>query len=170
MICDHDEGFCYEDTNPDEYGKSVYTAPHWMWMYSFENPKKRRKPSAAGQAPKWFPHTPNPRAESIQYTPIHDSTAIKAEREDEIISCLEHRTSIYESCYEDQVVSLFCNHCKVTFKAKPTYRRRFNHTLVNHACAGRKRKQYVLGVKRRKCVHHCSSVKGCIFRVDAKSS
>merc|ERR1719428_1973124 len=49
---------------------------------------------------------------------------------------------------EDQIVSLFCNHCKRTFKAKPTYRSRFNHTLVNHSCSGSKRRQYVLGVKR----------------------
>merc|ERR1719447_2402762 len=64
--------------------------------------------------------------------------------------------------YEDQIVSLFCNHCKTTFKAKPTYRQRFNHTLVNHSCLGNKRRQYVLGVKRRKCVFACNSIQGCI--------
>jgi len=183
MLTD-EEGVCYEETNPDEYATSVYSAPHWM--FSLENANKRRKLSAAaGEAPNFFPKTPSPRCENREYMPpIHDTSALldtidlskkgasnKFKKKNlplqivETIPCLKQRKPEYESSYEDQVVSLFCNHCKVTFKAKPTYRRRFNHTLVNHACAGNKRKQYVLGVKRRKCLYPCSSVKGCIFRV-----
>lgn len=71
------------------------------------------------------------------------------------------------AAHENHIASLLCNHCKWTFKAKPTYRSRFNHTLVNHSCLGSKRRQYVLGVKRRKCKYDCSSVQGCIYRIDS---
>jgi len=86
---------------------------------------------------------------------------VKQEDEEEIKAKRRHLAA-----HEGQIVSLFCNHCKRTFKAKPTYRSRFNHTLVNHSCSGSKRRQYVLGVKRRKCMYDCNSVLGCIYRIE----
>jgi len=64
---------------------------------------------------------------------------------------------------EGQLVDLFCNHCNRSFQAKPTYRPKFMHYLVNHACSGLKRHQYVLGVKHRKCQFQCEPSQGCIF-------
>lgn len=61
-----------------------------------------------------------------------------------------------------KVVTLYCNHCEKSFKAKPTFRPKFMHYLVNHACSGVKRHQYVVGVKHRKCPFSCDSVLGCI--------
>lgn len=65
----------------------------------------------------------------------------------------------------DGMVDLYCCHCSRVFKAKPTYRKRFQHTLVNHSCSGLKRRQYVLGVKHRKCDFGCSPETGCIYQV-----
>lgn len=64
---------------------------------------------------------------------------------------------------DGQLVDLFCNHCNRSFQAKPTYRPKFMHYLVNHACSGLKRHQYVLGVKHRKCQFQCEPSQGCIF-------
>jgi len=102
---------------------------------------------------------------AVLNAPANISRAVKATAVgNEIQRCLE-REKKTRIRYEEQIVSLFCNHCKLTFKAKPTYRRRFNHTLVNHSCSGTKRKQYVLGVKRRKCSFNCNAYQGCIYRV-----
>lgn len=61
-----------------------------------------------------------------------------------------------------KVVTLYCNHCEKSFKAKPTFRPKFMHYLVNHACSNVKRHQYVVGVKHRKCPFSCDAVLGCI--------
>lgn len=63
---------------------------------------------------------------------------------------------------EKKVVMLYCNHCEKAFKAKPTFRPKFMHFLVNHACSGVKRHQYVVGVKHRKCPFDCDATLGCI--------
>lgn len=63
---------------------------------------------------------------------------------------------------EGKAVNLFCNHCKEKFTAKPTFRARYGHYLVNHRCIGMDhRQQYVVGMKRRDCELNCSS-SGCI--------
>jgi len=99
------------------------------------------------------------------HAPANITRAVKATAlGNEIQRCLE-REEKTRIRYEEKIVSLFCNHCKLTFKAKPTYRKKFNHTLVNHSCSGTKRKQYVLGVKRRKCIFNCSAYQGCIYRL-----
>lgn len=59
-------------------------------------------------------------------------------------------------------VEMYCNHCKKNFTAKATTRAYFNHYLVNHACSGKKRTQYVVGVKHRKCRDDCTREVGCI--------
>jgi hypothetical protein len=57
---------------------------------------------------------------------------------------------------------LLCNHCMKSFLAKPTYRKRFEHYLINHSCYGAKRIQYVIGRKHRSCTAGCSRKLGCI--------
>lgn len=57
---------------------------------------------------------------------------------------------------------LVCNHCMKSFLAKPTYRQRFEHYLINHSCYGAKRIQYVIGRKHRSCTAGCSRKLGCI--------
>jgi len=59
-------------------------------------------------------------------------------------------------------VTLLCAHCGVQFSAKATYRERFGHYLVNHACCGRKRTQFVIGRKHKRCEFGCASALGCI--------
>lgn len=68
---------------------------------------------------------------------------------------------------DGSLVALYCNHCNRTFKAKPTYRPKFMHHLVNHACSGLKRHQFVLGVKHRKCQFQCDSTHGCIYLISS---
>jgi len=228
----------YEDSDPEKYATSVYSAPHWM--VCLENPNKRRKlrASSAPQARlklldtsalalpgsrdlssgngflcrpepeisdfsivasarlswNWLCRTAGAREENVTrsiraraYTlprtdldrkikrKVNSNTAKQAKREvlnastitglDKEIQRQFAAEEKSRLSYEEQIVSLFCNHCKLTFKAKPTYRRRFNHTLVNHSCSGLKRRQYVLGVKRRKCVFACNAFQGCIYRI-----
>jgi len=262
-ISDEEDTACYEDSDPDKYATSVYSAPHWM--VSRENPNKRRKLQASNThqepvkkfemiaVPPPGSHDlssgnrsfcrPEPEISDFSYNatarlswswlcrsvgvceenfvssiraqayklPCIDlgrqintqfsanferqitrkvSTNLernfkrklnanrRKESKLELVSNkaasksldqeIKMRLAEEEKCrvrYEDQIVSLFCNHCKLTFKAKPTYRKRFNHTLINHTCSGTKRKQYVLGVKRRKCMFSCNSYKGCIYRL-----
>lgn len=59
-------------------------------------------------------------------------------------------------------VTLHCAHCGVQFSAKATYRKRFGHYLVNHACCGRKRTQFVIGRKHKRCTFGCAASLGCI--------
>jgi len=187
MISDGEEE--YEDSDPDKYATSVYSAPHWM--ISLENPNKRRKLRASS--------TLQDRAKSLDISAgaLPGSRDLSSElprtdlerkikrnistkrRKESRLQVLNSTTTVLDQeiqrrleeeeksrlSYEEQIVSLFCNHCKLTFKAKPTYRRRFNHTLVNHSCSGTKRRQYVLGVKRRKCVFSCNAFQGCIYRI-----
>jgi hypothetical protein len=64
---------------------------------------------------------------------------------------------------------LFCNHCKLEFRSKTTYRPQFDHHLVNHKCKDTKRRQYVVGVRHRKCTYNCHPKPlGCIQFVDKK--
>jgi len=185
MISPEEE--CYEDSDPDQYATSVYSAPHWM--ISLENPNKRRKLRAlinpqdrVKQRDISIAVMPTTRDLSPELPLIDLERKIKrkvvtkrmkasiapmknsAVLDQEIQRRLEEEEKTRLS-YEEQIVSLFCNHCKLTFKAKPTYRRRFNHTLVNHSCSGMKRRQYVLGVKRRKCNYACNAFQGCIYRI-----
>jgi len=63
---------------------------------------------------------------------------------------------------EGKAVTLFCNHCEEKFTAKPTFRAKYGHYLVNHRCVGMEhRQQYVVGMKRRSCELNCS-INGCI--------
>lgn len=214
MTSQEKDNLFYEDSDPDKYATSVYSAPHWM--ISLENPNKRRKLQAFNdpqELMKPFEMTAVPLPESRDLSselPQMDierqinrmvnanlerkikrkvdtnfermkRKLIKSRKKNsklEVVSNkaasksldqeIKMRLAEEEKCrvkYEDQIVSLFCNHCKLTFKAKPTYRKRFNHTLINHTCSGTKRKQYVLGVKRRKCTFLCNSYKGCIYRL-----
>jgi len=59
-------------------------------------------------------------------------------------------------------VTLHCAHCGIQFSAKATYRKRFGHYLVNHACCGRKRTQFVIGRKHKRCTFGCAASLGCI--------
>jgi len=59
-------------------------------------------------------------------------------------------------------VTLACAHCGVQFSAKATYRKRFGHYLVNHACSGKKRTQFVIGRKHKRCTFGCAAALGCI--------
>lgn len=59
-------------------------------------------------------------------------------------------------------VRLLCAHCDVQFTAKATYRERFGHYLVNHACCGKKRTQFVIGRKHKRCEFGCDASFGCI--------
>jgi len=262
MTSQEKDNLFYEDSDPDKYATSVYSAPHWM--ISRENPNKRRKLQAFNapqELMKPFEMTavplpesrdlssgnrslcrPEPEISDFSYVAsarlswswlcrsvgLRDENIassiraqayklpqmdierqinrmvnanlerkikrkvdtnfermkrklIKSRKKNsklEVVSNkaasksldqeIKMRLAEEEKCrvkYEDQIVSLFCNHCKLTFKAKPTYRKRFNHTLINHTCSGTKRKQYVLGVKRRKCTFSCNSYKGCIYRL-----
>jgi len=64
---------------------------------------------------------------------------------------------------------LFCNHCKLEFRSKTTYRPQFDHHLVNHKCKDTKRRQYVVGVRHRKCTYNCHPKPlGCIQFVGKK--
>lgn len=202
-ISREDDYAYYENSDPDKYATSVYSAPHWM--ISRENPNKRRKLQASNVPqelvkPLEMTDLPLPgyrelNAELPQLDlerqikrkvstnlerKIKNKLITKGRNESKlaVVSSkaanksldqqIKMRLAEEEKCrskYEDQIVSLFCNHCKLTFKAKPTYRKRFNHTLINHTCSGAKRKQYVLGVKRRKCMFNCNSYKGCIYRL-----
>lgn len=64
---------------------------------------------------------------------------------------------------------LFCNHCKLEFRSKTTYRPQFDHHLVNHKCKDTKRRQYVVGVRHRKCNYNClPKPLGCIQFVGKK--
>jgi len=49
--------------------------------------------------------------------------------------------------------TLMCSHCGQIFQARPTPKN--SRYVVNHCCVmnGKKRKQYVIGVKTRKCKH-----------------
>lgn len=63
---------------------------------------------------------------------------------------------------EGKAVNLVCNHCEERFTAKPTFRAKYGHYLVNHRCIGmHHRQQYVVGMKRRSCELNCSA-NGCI--------
>jgi len=63
---------------------------------------------------------------------------------------------------EGKAVNLVCNHCEERFTAKPTFRAKYGHYLVNHRCIGmHHRQQYVVGMKRRSCELNCS-LNGCI--------
>jgi len=178
----HAQEDTYENSNPDEYATSVYSAPHWM--FSCEYPSKHLKLRSGkihdtkNRVTKREDSLDLPDIRCAKMLPAmemkvkhkgiksrrHRSRGNKKVNHDNIKSAQDQLS------YEEQIVSLFCNHCKMTFKAKPTYRRRFNHTLVNHSCQGSKRRQYVLGVKRRKCLYGCSSIQGCIFRIWTKNN
>jgi len=176
----------YENTHPDTYASSVYSVPHWM--ISDEKYVKRSKVRRGMDSHVKIPKTKNTKPLLVDLMPlaIPSRVAAMAMREGTVPpgSALgSNKRTISEAFLlvkheedktkrrrlaahdEDHIVSLFCNHCKRTFKAKPTYRSRFNHTLVNHSCSGTKRRQYVLGVKRRKCKYDCNSVQGCIYRI-----
>jgi len=59
--------------------------------------------------------------------------------------------------------TLFCYHCRSEFRAKPTFRKEYDHWVVNHKCTKyTKRVQYVIGLKQRKCKYGCSSRTGCV--------
>jgi len=188
-----EEEDCYENSNPDTYATSVYSCPHWM--FSFEGSNNRRNPWKFSRSydstirvkvkvqgredipictPSKIPSVAREISESRNTTVGKRSkqtvpSKIKQSRTTSKVKVKGVKRKLTKAekqlSYEEQIVSLFCNHCKMTFKAKPTYRRRFNHTLVNHSCSGSKRRQYVLGVKRRKCLFACSSVRGCIYRL-----
>merc|ERR1719445_269814 len=58
--------------------------------------------------------------------------------------------------------TMFCNHCKQGFRARPTLRPISNHFVLNHTCGNGKRTQYVLGRKHRRCQYNCDPLVGCI--------
>merc|ERR1719219_1078689 len=58
--------------------------------------------------------------------------------------------------------TMYCNHCKQGFRARPTLRPISNHFVLNHTCGNGKRTQYVLGRKHRRCQFGCDPLIGCI--------
>jgi len=173
----------YEDSHPDDYATSVYTGPHWMYSYDEYASKplqsrSRKIHDTKIRMTKREDSLDLPEIRCAKILPVmevkvkHKGIDSKESRRHRSRGTKQLKKNGHEVIknsqnslpYEEQIVSLFCNHCKMTFKAKPTYRRRFNHTLVNHSCQGSKRRQYVLGVKRRKCLYGCNSIQGCIFR------
>lgn len=171
----------YENSNPDEYATSVYSAPHWM--LSLENPHKRLKIRSSSTSYEKKLMIKN-LDDSLPILPIQlpkanvekkikrkvATTKTKIKEPKPMVSRVKKKPLSRENkvSYEELVVSLFCNHCKITFYAKPTYRIKFHHTLVNHCCMGAKRRQYVLGVKRRKCVFACDRFQGCIYKIQSR--
>lgn len=62
--------------------------------------------------------------------------------------------------------TLFCHHCNKKFSARPSQRRPQSAFVLNHACSGQKRTQFVIGKRHRRCDFGCSLKVGCIKFVD----
>jgi len=62
---------------------------------------------------------------------------------------------------DDQKRDLLCRHCNTVFRGKPTWRKIKKLWTINHSCLGiKKRLQYIVGKRHRKCSH--SHEDGCI--------
>lgn len=62
--------------------------------------------------------------------------------------------------------TLFCHHCNTKFSARPSQRRPQSAFVLNHACSGQKRTQFVIGKRHRRCDFGCNLKVGCIKFVD----
>lgn len=62
--------------------------------------------------------------------------------------------------------TLYCHHCNTKFSARPSQRRPQSAFVLNHACSGQKRTQFVIGKRHRRCDFGCSLKVGCIKFVD----
>jgi len=62
--------------------------------------------------------------------------------------------------------TLFCHHCNTKFSARPSQRRPQSAFVLNHACSGQKRTQFVIGKRHRRCDFGCNLKVGCIKFLD----
>lgn len=179
----------YEDTLPEEYAGPVYRGKFWLISDEFTKHKRQKQKTSSSETGSlhsgWDDDFPSPQPPPLQIPhcnpkvphrrkagtknrfghtkPFEESNAIPPPVKKSAKKSSNHRKQRKNKPEEGQLVDLFCNHCNRSFQAKPTYRPKFMHYLVNHACSGLKRHQYVLGVKHRKCQFQCEPSQGCIF-------
>jgi hypothetical protein len=183
----------YEDTIPEEYAGPVYRGSFWLISDEFakrpdEKDGENKTPTLESSSPSaWDDDFPSQIPPALTIKPLackpvpgrKKANVRKPKSFEDVNNALEEqppapvkkKTKMKRSIHrkrrnkpdDGQLVHLFCNHCNRSFQAKPTYRPKFMHYLVNHACSGLKRHQYVLGVKHRKCQFQCEPSQGCIF-------
>lgn len=110
-----------------------------------------------------FPTFCNSQNTTTSYPSVHAFSRKRAQTTQETEHQPKRRRvkSTQRNGRDDQKRDLLCRHCNTVFRGKPTWRKIKKLWTINHSCLGiKKRLQYIVGKRHRKCNHQHED--GCI--------
>lgn len=131
---------------------------------------ERRRPvfeTERQTAENWGFYTGGTQGEkNVWQNPILSTPANRRLIETQKVQLSNGRSVIVDAQRISPFRTLFCHHCNTKFSARPSQRRPQSAFVLNHACSGQKRTQFVIGKRHRRCDFGCNLKVGCIKFVD----
>lgn len=130
--------------------------PAPLHMMELSKPKPPLRPLA----PSLGPLAPR------EYSMKIERTSTKTDTQKEKVQLSSGKSVLVDAQTISPFRQLYCHHCRTQFSARPSRRRPTSAYVLNHACSGQKRTQFVVGKRHRRCDFGCSLREGCIKFVD----